>query len=280
MSKKKDRIITKCLISVSGGNSSARMLLHMLESEKYKGWEFLIAFSNTSLESDETYDFLENLNNYIGNKIMFIEPSFPSENQAGLNYDIVPFENLNREGLVFEKMMVHVNSFTTEGVPNIAIPYCSTRLKKNPLFKLGYDYFGTNNFVTAIGFRAEDMPKRITVPEIKEARGKTIYPLLTDFENPLNHFQIMQYMKYLPFQLGILSKFGNCELCFKKSLPTLVQCVQRNPSRLDWYKSQENNFGNSWFRENKNTRWLELMANSGEQMTMFDDHDESCSCSF
>ena len=53
-----------------------------------------------------------------------------------------------------------------------------------------------------------------------------------------------------PFKLQIHNKYGNCELCHKKSKKNLIQCIQNGTRSINWYREQESIYGNKFFREN------------------------------
>ena len=71
-------------------------------------------------------------------------------------------------------------------------------------------------YIKAIGYRKEDMPKRVTLYELSQDK-KRIAPLLTDFDQPISQRDLNVFFDNEQFKLGIHSKLGNCELCWKKS---------------------------------------------------------------
>jgi hypothetical protein len=120
-----------------------------------------------------------------------------------------------------------------KGLPNQDAPYCSENLKTTPAKKLCDDIFGVNNYKIAIGFRKEDMPKRISWAEIKEHKQK-IYPLLTDFYTPISQIDLNNYWQKESFKLELHGKFGNCELCWKKSDNNLMDNIRFGTRFIDW----------------------------------------------
>jgi hypothetical protein len=151
-------------------------------------------------------------------------------------------------------------------------------MKTRPIQKFAKEYFKTKNFVTSIGFRAEDMPKRISWPEIK-AEDKRIYPLLTDFEKPIGQRELTEWWQKQPFELGIHSKLGNCELCWKKSDRNIVETIQHGTRFVDWWAKYEQKYGHTSFRGNKSINDYVKMAQQGTPMEFdFEQEDFNCMC--
>jgi hypothetical protein len=145
--------------------------------------------------------------------------------------------------------------------------------------KFAKDYFGTTKYIKSVGFRAEDMPKRISWAEIKEDK-KRIFPLLTDFEMPIGLPELQKFWDGQPFKLKINSKMGNCELCWKKSDRNLVQVIRYGTRFVDWFAEMEKKYGNTAFRNKKSIHDYVDMAKQGfEPEIDFGQEDYNCVCS-
>jgi hypothetical protein len=238
------------MVTVSGGRSSAMMARHIQTHEKYKDFEKVYVFCNTGMERPETIEFLQNIEKFWGIPLIKIEGVYSQVMGVGIDCKIVDWDNLDMQAKTFENAIMHLNKGTFEGLPFSEAPYCSGALKKEPAKKLCDNIFGVNNYIKAIGYRLEDMPKRITDAEIKEDKTR-IFPLLTDFQYKINKFYLSKFWDEQPFKLGIHSKYGNCELCWKKSDKNLVETIRYGTRFIDWYARMEQQYNNTSFRGRK-----------------------------
>jgi hypothetical protein len=267
------------LITVSGGRSSAMMAHHIHTHEKYRNYNKLFCFANTGMERPETIEFLKNIVIHWGIELHLIEGVYSTKMGVGVKYKAVQFNELDMNARVFEESIAHVNKGSYEGLPNSAAPYCSHYMKVLPIDRYAKDYFGSNKFVKSIGFRAEDMPKRISWAEIKEEK-KRIFPLLTDFNEPVNLNRLHKFWEMQPFKLQISSKMGNCELCWKKSDRNLVQAIRYGTRFVDWWQKMEKQYNNTSFRGRKSINDYVIMAKQGfEPEIDFGQEDYNCVCS-
>ena len=267
------------IVLVSGGCSSAMMARHIQTSEKYKDFEKLYVFCNTGQERPETIEFLKNIVRYWNIPLNIIEGVYSQEKGIGVKSKLVDFDTLDMTGRVFSEAIRHMNKNKSTGVPNQAIPYCSEYLKTRVSHDFAREIFGTTKYLKAIGYRKEDMPKRITFAELREDKRR-IAPLLTDFEQPISQLDLNIFFDNERFKLGIHSKLGNCELCWKKSEKNLIESIQYGTRFIEWHKNEEELYGNMFFRNNLSIDALVQMAKSGTQTKMFDDVEESCVCNF
>lgn len=268
------------LILVSGGRASAMMARHIQTDPKYDKFEKLYLFCNTGQERPETIQFLKDMAFYWEMPINVIEGVYSQVPGTGVKSKLVDFDTLDMTGRVFSEAIAHMNKLKNTGVPCAPIPYCSDYLKTRPSDHFAKMIFGTTKYIKAIGYRNEDMPKRITFAEIK-ADKKRIAPLLTDFPRAINKYDLTAYFKKQPFRLGIPSDIGNCELCWKKSERNLIKAIQHGTRFIDWHFQHEQEYGNRFFRDNLSINDLVKMAESGKQLEMFENTSgDSCVCSF
>lgn len=267
------------IVLISGGRSSAMMARHIQTSEKYKDFEKLYVFCNTGQERPQTIDFLKDIVKYWNIPLNIIEGVYSDEAGVGVKSKLVDFDTLDMTGRVFSEAIGQLNKHKWTGVPNTATPYCSDYLKTLVSHDFARKIFGTTKYIKAIGYRKEDMPKRVTLYELKEDK-KRIAPLLTDFEQPIGQRELNIFFENEPFKLEIHSKLGNCELCWKKSEKNLIESIQFGTRFIDWHKQHEEKYGNMFFRNNLSITDLVKMAESGTQTNIFDDVDDSCVCSF
>lgn len=247
------------LVTVSGGRSSAMMAYHIHTSEKYKDYNKAYVFANTGMERPQTIEFLRNIQDVWGIPLTLIEGTYSNVMGVAIGYKIVDWNSLDMNAKPFEGAIMHINKGEYSGVPNSNAPYCSPSMKTLPCESFAKDIFGKKNYLKAIGFRKEDMPKRISWPEIKEDKTR-IFPLLTDFPEPIGLLELNSWWNKQPFQLGINSKFGNCELCWKKSDRNLVEVIRKGTRFIDWWARMEEQYGNTAFREKKSIADFVKMA--------------------
>jgi 3'-phosphoadenosine 5'-phosphosulfate sulfotransferase (PAPS reductase)/FAD synthetase len=267
------------MVTISGGRSSAMMARHIQTNEKYADFKKVFVFCNTGMERPETIDFLKNIEKFWQIEITKIEGVYSNDLGTGVKYKIVDWDNLNMTADPFSKMIEHKNKGIFSGMPNKDAPYCSENLKTMPAKKLCDDIFGVNNYKIAIGFRKEDMPKRISFAEIKEDK-KRIFPLLTDFITPVSQLDLNKFFNEQPFKLELHGKYGNCELCWKKSDENLIENILFGTRFIDWFKNEEKKINSVSFRGHKSIDDLVNMSKLPRTGKLNFDDDFNCVCNF
>ena len=267
------------MVTVSGGRSSARMARHIQTSEKYKEYEKVFVFANTGKERPETIEFLKKIENEWSIPLVKIEGVYSEIMGVGVRFKIVDWENLDMSGRVYEEAVKHKNKGDFKGLPHKDAPYCSEMLKTLPCKKLCDEIFGVNNYIKAIGYRKEDMPRRISFGEIKSDKSR-IFPLLTDFNFPIGQSYLNKWWDKQPFKLGIHGKLGNCEDCWKKSDATLIDNIRFGTRFIDWNRRMEHEYDNTSFRGNKSIDDLVKMAELPFTPEFDFTEDGNCVCNF
>lgn len=271
--------IKNIMVTVSGGRSSAMMARHIQTSKKYKDFNKVYIFANTGQERIETIDFLKNIVKHWGIDLHIVEAVGSNVLGVGISYKLVCFDTLSMKSEPFESVIMHKNKGIFDGLPNQESPYCSESLKTIPCKKFCDEIFGVNNYVKAIGYRKEDMPKRISYAEAKADKTR-IFPLLTDFKIPIGNLELNRWWSKQPFKLSIHGKYGNCELCWKKSTNTLIDNLRFGSRSVEWWQRMEKVYGNTAFRERKSIDDLiKLSKLPSTGLFEFPD-DDSCVCSF
>jgi 3'-phosphoadenosine 5'-phosphosulfate sulfotransferase (PAPS reductase)/FAD synthetase len=267
------------MVTVSGGRSSAMAARHIQTSEKYKDYNKLYVFANTGQERPQTIDFLKNIIKHWGIDLNIVEGVYSEIMGVGVHYKLVDFDTMSMNSEPFEGIIRHKNKGIFEGLPHSDAPYCSTGMKTDPCKKFADEIFGVNNYVKSIGYRVEDMPKRITWAEIKEDKTR-IFPLLTDFEIPYGQRELNKWWSEQPFQLGIHGKFGNCELCWKKSDANLIDNIRFGVRSVEWWQKMEAKYGNTSFRGNKSIDDLVAMSKLPFTPEFEFKDEDGCVCGF
>lgn len=277
MSKKKDKNL---MVTVSGGRSSAMMARIIQTDKKYKDYEKAYVFCNTGQERVETITFLKDIVKYWEIPLIIIEGVYSLEMGKGVSYKIVDFDTMAMNSEPFEQMIAHKNKGVFSGLPNPDAPYCSENLKTLPAKKLFDDLFGVNNYYKAIGYRKEDMPKRISYAEIKEDETR-IFPLISDFKTPVSQLDLTYWWRKQPFKLEIHGRYGNCELCWKKSDGNLIENIRLGTRTIDWIREMEEKYNTVMFRNHKSIDDLIKLSNNPYTLLLdLKTEDDGCVCSF
>lgn len=276
------------LVLVSGGRSSVKMARRIQIGRKYRKYKKLYVFCNTGQEKPETIDFLKDMVMFWKIPLYIIEGVYSDLPGIGVKHKIVDFNSMDMKSRVFSEMIKHLQKNKWTGVPNQATPYCSEYLKVRPSNSFAKQVFQTTKYIKAIGFRKEDMPKRISWAEIR-IETKRIFPLITDFTNPVDQFHLNRWYKRRKFRLKLHSKLGNCRYCWKKDKLNLVEAIRIDIEKgdletIEWYRNEENLYGNMFFRENLSIDDLVKLASDPLRQLefVFEDQEDDfkCVCNF
>ncbi len=280
ITKKNNNSNKNIMVTVSGGRSSAMVARHIQTNIKYKNYNKIYVFANTGQERKETIEFLKNMVKHWGIKLYIVEGVYSNIMGVGINYKLVDFNSLSMNSEPFSGAILHKNKGKYDGVPNQEAPYCSEAMKTIPCKKFCDDVFGVNNYIKSIGFRKEDMPKRITFAEIKNDK-KRIYPLITDFDLVIGNLELNKWWKKQPFKLKIHGDLGNCELCWKKSDDKLLKNIRHGTRSIQWWQKIEKKYGNTAFRGRKSINDLVEMSKLPYTPEFnFKQEDSDCVCTF
>lgn len=272
--------IKNLLISFSGGRTSGMMLYHILNSKKYNDFNKLVVFANTGLEREETLCFVRDCANLFNIKVHWLESVVRLEKGKGIEAISTDFKNASRYGQPFEAVIEKMNSGVYSGVPNQKSPYCSSRLKSIPINKYAKEYFKGEKYITAMGMRFEDMPKRISRAELSlsiEERNYKIYPLLEDFKKYISQNDVLDFWKKQSFDLQIHSSLGNCTLCYKKSEKKIINALRKQPCLSLFWSRMEGKYKTPFFRGKQYTKDLLKKAKQSYTLDLFDNED-ACFC--
>ena len=267
------------IVTISGGRSSARMARHIQTHPKYADYNKVFCFLQYRYGTPETITFLKDIVKHWQIPLTLIEGMYSTEKGVGVGYKVVDFETMDMQAQTFANMIAHKNKGIFSGLPNMKAPYCSENLKSLPSKKFADDVFGKNSYQIAIGYRKEDMPKRISWAEIK-ADTKRIFPLLTDFESHIGQQELNKFWDSQPFKLGIHNKLGNCELCWKKSTTNLIENIKHGTRFIDWCKTQESTYQGTMFRNHLSIDDLVRMAAQSNQLSLSFEYEDGCVCTF
>jgi hypothetical protein len=206
--------------SVSAGYSSVMMAVML--PKWYPDHTILYAMANTSKEREESLLFMDKCDKYYKFNMSWIEAKFHSKKGKGVTYNVVDFENLKRNGEIFEA------GIKKHGIPSVINKWCNRDMKVTPLKKFADDVFGKDNYSIAVGLRADEMDR--VRKDYKE--NNVFYPLMDRNigTRDRNKFWLNQ-----PIKITIPAFKGNCDMCFEKSRRKLMTILIEEPDKAIWW---------------------------------------------
>ena len=227
-------------IGVSGGRTSGYLLYRILERHDGELPDNAVAiFTNTGKEREETLRFVREMEQHWSVPIVWLE-FWRNENATGYKndpknmYKVVDIETASRQGEPFEVAMK-----TRNALPGTNQRFCTTMLKIHPAdrftkFELGWKRKETRKM---LGIRADE-DKRGTIALVSDCLVEL--PLLAA---NVRGREIEQFWEMQPFQLGLPKGWGNCDLCFMKSINIAKRILKKEPWRGNWWEAMEERFG-------------------------------------
>lgn len=217
------------IVSFSGGESSAFMA-QWLKANKSDEYDMAFVFANTGEENEETLEFVEQCNIHFEFNISWIEARVYHGERKGSGHKHTDYMNASRNGEPFEDVIIKY------GIPNQSFPHCTRELKINPIRSFANDYFGGQEYYTAIGIRVDEFDRM----NENWKENRFIYPLISDI--PTTKQQINIYWKQMPFRLNLKGYQGNCKTCWKKTDKKLYQIYKENPAAFNFMDRMERKF--------------------------------------
>lgn len=222
-------ITSPALISFSGGRTSAYMLRRILDAHGGTLPDgVVVAFANTGKEREETLRFVHECGSRWGVHIYWLE-----WRDAKPCFEAVGFNSASRNGEPLAALIAKKGY-----LPNAVTRFCTmeakVRVMRDFARSLGWDHW-TN----VIGFRFDEGHRVLKMERANEAgkeRWQSIAPLVAA---QIGRRDVEAFWKAHPFDLGLKSYEGNCDLCFLKSRAKLAALVHENPGMTDWWSEQE-----------------------------------------
>ena len=222
------------LIQFSGGRSSGFMLFNILQAhEGQLPANARVTFCNTGKERPETLDFVHDVGERWRVPITWLE-YFLREGSAGTrkdpkhHYRVVNWESASRDGEPFESVIR-----SRKILPNVSMRFCTTELKVRTVARWSRRELGWRKPVTVLGMRYDE-PKRWGKAIFEECQS--IYPMAVAKHTIAD---VTKFWAQHPFDLGIESIYGNCDLCFLKGANKLRHIIKQTPEAADWWIRQE-----------------------------------------
>lgn len=215
-------------IAFSGGRTSAFMLHNILEANGALPDRAVVTFQNTGREMPETLDFVQEVGDRWGVRIVWAE--YRAERPF---FEIVSHNSAARDGEPFEALIRK-----RKYLPNQQTRFCTTELKirtaKRYLMSLGW-----KRWTNCVGFRADE-PHRLNKPPPRD-RWTVWAPLA---EAGVGRHDVADFWRDQPFDLRLPNVGGNCWLgncdgCFLKSEVSVASFTRDFPERAAWWERME-----------------------------------------
>lgn len=261
------------LISFSGGRTSAFMLWKILQA--HGGTlpdDVVVAFANTGKEREETLRFVHECGSRWGVNIAWVEFMSRSGPAAG-RYQVVGFNSASRDGEPFARLIA-AKSYT----PNSAMRFCTEEAKVNTIFAYLKAERGFTGGRRVIGLRYDE-GGRLLKGYAKNAEPNQPWPRYYPLDKArVTKADVAAFWADQPFDLGLRSYEGNCDLCFLKGRGTLKAIIRENPDAADWWIEMER-IGKGRFVTEYS--YADLQREVRQQPTFFDppddqEHDVEC----
>lgn len=224
----------KVIVHVSGGRTSAVMLWHLLQAHDGRLPDNTLAvFTNTGKEREETLVFLREIERRWSCPILWLEYTYRPDRKGGLKdqknwYRVVTFETARRDGEPFAELIR-----SRKMLPNTVRRMCTAELKVNTVNRYARVVLKWRRPWSCLGIRYDE---RRRWEKALWTECRTIYPLVTA---QVTVDDVTAFWEAQPFDLGIRSDQGNCDLCFLKSAPKLIRLMHEEPERAAWWIEQE-----------------------------------------
>ena len=225
------RVPRPAVVSFSGGRTSSYMLRRIVDA--YGGrlpdgiW---VAFANTGMERPETLDFVDICQRQWCVTITWLELDWNAPHRTR----VVDHASASRKGEPFAAL-IDRKGF----VPSQGIRYCTGFLKRDRIEAFARHRLGLKRWHSVIGLRADEQRRVLRMRAMNcgsRTGGHAVLPLA---DAGVREADVLEWWKGQPFDLGIPSYAGNCDLCHLKGRAKLIHLIREDPARADWWIEQE-----------------------------------------
>jgi 3'-phosphoadenosine 5'-phosphosulfate sulfotransferase (PAPS reductase)/FAD synthetase len=219
-------------IAFSGGRTSAYMLRQIIDANGGLPERVAVTFQNTGREMPETLDFVAEVGERWGVRIVWLEYRAGSP-----HFEIVSHNSASRDGAPFDALIDK-----KQYLPNQDSRFCTIELKvrtaKRYLVSLGW-----KRWTNCVGLRADE-PHRLNKPPPKDRW--TVWTPLADAM--VSRRDVAAFWSEQPFDLRLPNVRGNCWLgncdgCFLKSERSQAVLARDFPERHAWWEAAEARIG-------------------------------------
>jgi len=252
-------------VSFSGGRTSGMMLAKIIEAHGGKlpdGGHAL--FANTGREHAATYQFVDRMAEHFNVDIKWLEY------RAEAKYAVVNTQMASRNGEPF-RALIDKRKY----LPNPVTRFCTSDLKVKPMTAWMREHVG-DEFTCVIGLRYDE-PNRVA--KLRGDASRDIAMPLADAH--VDRAQVMQFWADMPFDLQLPNNdqaFGNCDLCFLKSMAATQRVIAHDPNAARWWIDAEES-RSATFRKDR-PRYSSILHQVTVQGRLFEEHqnDQTIPC--
>lgn len=242
---------SQTMISFSGGRTSALMTIELLKMPQYR--DAMVVFANTGKENESTLQFVKQVNEWIGGRIVWVEYN----PDPAVWYNIVSYSTANRDGQPFEALIGKRGY-----LPNPVARFCTQDLKIRPMKRYCQRTLGWANWTVMVGIRYDE-PHRWSKSKSVE-RNEPF-----DIDHPLVGWKVTKsdvadYWLKMPFDLGLADYEGNCDLCFLKGKRKKQMIARKTPAKFAWWVRMEEQIGATFRLEYSYAQLLNHLASTPE----------------
>ena len=194
-------------------------------------------FANTGKERPETLDFVQEVTERWGVPISWVEFGYVPGGKPKYRANVVTRGTAATNGEPFE-VMLRVVSY----MPSVTERICTSELKVQTIDRYLWQTRKLTKRQTRklIGFRFDE-PARWKPALYQECA--VAYPMV---DAGVTKADVAAFWQSQPFDLGIESRFGNCDLCYLKQRRNLLETLRAEPWRADWWIEAERRRGRTF----------------------------------
>lgn len=223
------RIEGPALISFSGGRTSGYMLHQIVRAHGgVLPPDIIPCFANTGKERAETLRFVQDCDDYWGNRVRWVE-----WRDTPAAFEEVGSNSASRKGEPFAALIAK------KGMPpNWQARFCTGYLKVVAMTGFARSLGWTpGEYSEVIGLRHDEGMRIFKMLERNEKDGrKCLAPLA---KAKVTKPDVMAFWAQQPFDLDLMPGEGNCDLCFLKGRGLRKQIIRDDPASADWWIDQE-----------------------------------------
>jgi 3'-phosphoadenosine 5'-phosphosulfate sulfotransferase (PAPS reductase)/FAD synthetase len=210
------------------------MLKHIIDASGGKLPEdVFVTFANTGKEREQTLRFVHECESRWNVKIWWLEQADRKSKDVSSRFNIVGYNSASRNGQPFEAL-IRRKSY----LPNSVMRFCTTELKIEPM-KFFMRSMGYKKWTNVVGLRADEahrVQRGIRSNEIGKDPWISVFPL---HEANVSQRDVMDWWGKQDFDLRLLPFEGNCDGCFLKARPKLMEVERTTPGTLKWWSAME-----------------------------------------
>ena len=225
------RVPRPAVISFSGGRTSSYMLKKIVDA--YGGRlpdSVSVIFANTGLERPETLEFVDTCSTAWSITVRWVEYDWDAPHRTR----VVDFATASRNGEPYAAL-IDRKGF----VPNPTMRACTHFLKRDRIESFARHRLGLKRWHAVIGLRADEQ-RRVLRMRARNCGSRTgAHAVLPLADAGVREADVLDWWKRQPFDLGIPSYAGNCDLCFLKGRAKLIRLIREDPTLADWWIEQE-----------------------------------------